>query len=289
MTHADDEFLSALLDGEPAEGDAAHVEGCAECQHRLGSLRHAARVVSTLVRSPAAHVREASLTTALRAADEPVNTVALNRIGWPVPMRNAKRRATAGPRRLNNLAAAAALVALVMGGWAITRMGGDSSRVSSSSAFSARTTSAGRAATPTAGLSPENSAFAQAQDSSVGASSKALAAPTTVGGYANAPGYDAGDIGQQRNLADVLTLARRDLGQSDDIKAQHSSTSGTPTCAIPTTSELLWHASLYYQHVRAIAQVRTLRDSRWILEIHDRSSSDCAVLASQEFAPTTPR
>ena len=29
---ADDEFLSALLDGEPARGDAAHVDGCADCQ-----------------------------------------------------------------------------------------------------------------------------------------------------------------------------------------------------------------------------------------------------------------
>ncbi|MDP1795516.1 MAG: hypothetical protein Q8K63_15370 [Acidimicrobiales bacterium] len=105
MPHPDDEFLSALLDGEAPSGDTAHVDGCAECQERVETLRHATTIVAAAVALPPAHVREASLAIAVDSA-------------------STKPSARSYARRWNGLSAAAALVvALAVGGLLISQVG----------------------------------------------------------------------------------------------------------------------------------------------------------------------
>ena len=67
MTHVSDEFLSATLDYEvaPASDDAAHLDGCAQCQDRLGVLRGVALALASHTTVPAAHLREAAVAAAV--------------------------------------------------------------------------------------------------------------------------------------------------------------------------------------------------------------------------------
>lgn len=62
--HADDETLSAFLDGEAAPG---HLAGCAACQARVEELRAAASAVGSPVPAPDPARREAAIALALGA------------------------------------------------------------------------------------------------------------------------------------------------------------------------------------------------------------------------------
>jgi hypothetical protein len=154
--HLDDEALSAVLDGEGAGADAAHVESCDSCSARLGALRDASVLVATPVPPASDDRREASIAAALDA------------LGSEVP-------ATVVPlsRRLPTqwLAAAAALL-VVIGAFAF--LGSATGDDDDDSA------SAGDTAAETAGGATSDDAAAD-QDSTM-----ALSAPATV---------DGGDLG----------------------------------------------------------------------------------------------
>src|SRR5262245_39126725 len=128
MTHLSDELLSAHIDGDELwSPDAAHLDECDECRGRLDALRGAASAVATPVTPPAGHVREAAVTAALSASTPRVR-----------PITSARRQ----PRRMNSLSAAAALiVALGVGGWAISQTGRGSDNAANSQ-FAQKTESA---------------------------------------------------------------------------------------------------------------------------------------------------
>ncbi len=273
MTHADDELLSALIDGEPAPGDAAHVDSCEECQARLATFRRVAGSVAAPVAAPPGHLREAALAAALRAKDEPLRAAALNSVGRPVPIRSARRRTGVGPRRLNSLPAAAAIVvAIALGGWAISQTGGGSSVRDTNSAFTADDSA--KAATPTAGLGAQN-------DAAAGADTGERAAGTTV-----MPPYDAGDIGSFDAVPPVVQRSAADLGQSPEAVAAKSSGAASP-CPYADGRAPVWQATLTYNGEAAVAHLVPVDDTKQVMQILRRAG--CAMIASQDFAPTTPR
>ena len=64
-SHLDDEALSAVLDGEAAAEESAHVDECETCRTRLGALRDASVLVGTPVPPPDPARREAAIAAAL--------------------------------------------------------------------------------------------------------------------------------------------------------------------------------------------------------------------------------
>ena len=271
MTHADDEFLSALLDEEPAPGDAAHVEHCDVCQSRMSALRHASNAMASPVIPPSPHLREAALAAALQAADEPLRVAALQSVGKPVPMRSARRKAARG-QRMNSLSAAAALVvALAVGGWAISQIGTDSDNLSPNTALESGVADSAGAATPTAGLGAEN---ATSGDNTFAA-----------GGSEAAP-YDAGELGEINDVALVVQRARTDLGQSAESQAEKRMREPSP-CPYDEPNVAVWQATLTYNGVAAVAHLVRGADDKEFIQILRRA--DCSLIATQESAPTSPR
>lgn len=256
MAHADDEFLSALLDGEPTAGDAAHVDTCEQCRTRLETLRGVSAAVAAPVPPVAGHVREAALSAAVRGVTDV-----------------SARRRVAAPRRMSGLSAAAALVvAVAVGGWAISQIGGPKNNNDATSAFSAAD-SANKSATPTGGLGAENSTL-----NSGGAAGTPAAA-------AAAPPYDAGNLGAVDSLALVSQRARTDLSQSADAIAARSTGAASP-CPYDG-SPPVWQATLIYKGEAAVAHLVRIDESKQLMQILRQTG--CAVIASQDFAPTTPR
>jgi hypothetical protein len=256
MAHADDETLSALLDTEATPGEAAHVDTCAQCQSRLAALRGAATAVATPVAPVPRHVREAAVSMAVRGVTE-VRT----------------RRSVAAQRRMSGLSAAAALVvAVAVGGWAISQIGsGAGHKTDANSALSTAAGTASKSATPTGGLGGENSAI----DSSGGATTSPMAAPP----------YDAGDIGAFDTVALVSQHAGTDLSQSPDAIAAKSTGAESPcpyAAGVP-----VWQATLSYNGEAAVAHLVKVDDAKQVMQVLRRA--DCAVIASQDFVPTTPR
>ncbi|MBA2607520.1 MAG: hypothetical protein H0U92_01110, partial [Actinobacteria bacterium] len=230
--------------------------------------------VAAPVPAPPGHLREAALAAALRSA-EPLRTAALTSVGRPVPMRSAPRNAGAAPRRINSLSAAAVLVvAIAVGGWAISQIGGGSSSRDTNSAFSPDDRAKG--ATPTAGLGAEN-------DAAAGADTGAGAAGTTKMAM---PPYDAGEIGGFNDVSPVLQRAAADLGQSPDAVAAKSTGAASP-CPSGDGRAPVWQATLTYNGEAAIAHLVPVDGAKHVMQILRRAG--CAVIASQDFAPTTPR
>lgn len=275
MAHPDDELLSALLDGEAPSGDVAHVDGCAECQTRVEELQRAVAVMSAPVAMPPAHQREASLAAALTAADGPLRGAAISSFGRRIPNRTAARAAR--NRRANNLSAAAVLlVALAVGGLAISQMrdsGGD--RPTSNASLAQ-----GMVTSPDAAGGGE-AATGAADDASTLKSGPAD--DTTMATTADAPT----DLGPVDDIAVVSRRSTEDLNGRD---ATTESTLAYATLACPPEAvdePVLWHAALTYKGTPSFATVRAHSETTRITEI--RSQADCSLLASQEFEPTTPR
>jgi hypothetical protein len=117
--HLDDEALSAVLDGEGAAHEAAHVDACDDCGARLEVLRSA----SLLVRTPVAPAGDAAREAAVAAA--------LATVSAPIPLRR-RRPAPVW------LAAAAVVAVLAIG--AVVLAGRDDTSSGSNDLASERTT-----------------------------------------------------------------------------------------------------------------------------------------------------
>ena len=252
MTHPDDELLSALLDGEAAPGDVAHVEDCAECQARLAELRFVVGAIAASVPVPPGHLREASVAVALRTGEQPT------------------RRTLPDLRRYNGLSAAAVLVvALAVGGLLIAQLG-RSDRPSrdelASGGAAGLSTSAGDATLKSS--APESAAMAapSAQDS--------LASGGTAGPY------DAGDLGSLSGIDAVIQRASNDLERSARSDAAPRTTQESP-CPYETAGTALWQATLTYEGQAAVAHAIETDDAGRVMQILRRS--DCAVLLTQGF------
>jgi hypothetical protein len=294
MTHVSDELLSAMLDGPAAAlgkeppvpaSDAAHVDGCAQCQERLGVLRGVATAVASRTPPPAAHLREAAVAAAL--IESTGATATLRRLVSSNRRRSTSERAPA--RRMSSLSAAAALfVALAVGGFAISQTGtdtGDGSGGFNSATREQRTDSA------TADLSTGAETFAgdDAGDTDAGTDESATDAETLGAGETSAmhaAGYDAGAIGSYSNIDDVAARASQDMEKSPEEKAAHPYVD-RPPCPVPDGQGLEWHASLSFDGVPAYARVLSITASSRVLEV--LAQTDCAELATREIAPTTPR
>jgi len=264
MSHTpDDEVLSAMLDGEAAAADIAHVEGCDACQARLNILRVASEAVQARIALPPPHVREAAVARAMQST--------------------AVRGDAPGPvRRLNALSAAAVLVvALAVGGLAITQIGrGQRAERNDLATAGAASDQLTQPQLNTKSLAPPGNAPSNA-------SAGTTDAAETFAMQAN--DYDAGDIGRFRDINAIVSRAQGDLTKPADEQAVNKTHGATTTCPLPEDSTVLWEASLYYLDAPVTAIVRTAAKDRWVLELRSRDSSDCAVLASREFAPTTQR
>lgn len=271
MPHPDDELLSALLDGEAPSGGVAHVAGCGECQLRLEDLRRAAAFVAAAVTPQPGHLREASLAVAMRAADEPLRVAAITSLGRRLPNRT-RARATAN-RRTNGLSAAAVLVvALTVGGMAISQLGrSDTPRGSATRDF------ASDAALDQSG----KGAAAGSADDSLANESQASAAS----GGSRAGQYEAGDIGARADIGSVISQAQTDLGQPADARSQRTASEPSP-CPYQTDETPLWQATLRFNAEDAVAHVVETQEG-YLMQILRRAG--CSLLASQVFAPTSPR
>ncbi len=255
MAHADDELLSAMLDAEADPGEVAHVDTCEQCQARLATLRGASEAAATPVAPVPGHIREAAVSMAVRGVTEV-----------------RPRRPVAAQRRMSALSAAAALVvAVAVGGWAISQIGsGAGDNTNSNTALSSAADSAAKSATPTGGLGAENSALGAAD------------AGTTM---MAAPPYDAGDIGAIDTVPLVSQRASADLSQPPAAIAAKSTGAASPCPYAEGTP--IWQATLTYNGEAAVAHLVKVDGGKQLMQILRRA--DCAVIASQDFAPTTPR
>lgn len=66
--HLDDEALSAVLDGEATQEEAAHAERCDACSARLDAFRAAAAAIGAPLPAPSEEAREAAIAAALAGA-----------------------------------------------------------------------------------------------------------------------------------------------------------------------------------------------------------------------------
>lgn len=257
MAHADDELLSALLDTEADPGEAAHVDTCEQCQARLATLRGASEAVATPVAPVPGHIREAAVSIAVRGVTEV-----------------RPRRPVAAQRRMSALSAAAALVvAVAVGGWAISQIGsGSGDKSNSNTALSSAADSATKSATPTGGLGAENSVLG---GTAAGTTSLTMAAPP----------YDAGDIGAIDTVPLVSQRANADLSQPPAAIAAKSTGAASPCPYAEGTP--IWQATLTYNGEAAVAHLVKVDDSKQVMQI--LRQADCGLIASQDFAPTTPR
>lgn len=281
MPHApDDDLLSALLDGEADEDFAAHVADCADCQPRLEALRSASLAVRTPVIYPAAHVREAAVARAVQTAHEPAAATT----GSKLLRMSAGRRRDASPpaRRMSSLSAAAVLVVVLgIGALAVSQLASnDSSRPQDFAATA-------DAATPTAGRGAESLTKNEMMIGGADSASGGAAGAGDTSLAASAPSaYAAYEIGRFTSIDDVAKRASTNLSAPD--ADEHQSLEPSP-CPLPEGTQLLWHATLYFQNTPAIALVRTTTSSQWVLEIRSPAASGCGLLATQEIAPSTPR
>lgn len=266
--HPDDERLSALLDGEANTDFAAHVDGCAECAQRLEALRGASMALQAPV-VVAGHLREAAVARAIQTASEPVAESGGSKL---LRMSTSRGRTAAPPRRRSSWSAAAALlVAVAMGGWAISQISSDGG--------SQRPDSDTFAATPTAGgANSDDLSKAAAADSAAGSGQTELAT-TAAGAFA------AGDIGRFASVDEVVAKAQADLGSSD---ADTHQSFEAPFCEITDGTPLLWQGTLTFQNTPAVAMVHGT-STQWVLEIRSPAASGCGLLATQTFAPSSPR
>jgi len=256
MAHApNDELLSAMLDGEPAPGDTAHTAECDLCQARLGQLRRAATAMATPVSPPPGHLREAAVREALLVADDATR--------GPGRVLQFRRRSSSAPRqrRRNPLSAAAALlVALLVGGWALSMVGRDNgNRLDETTLASPGITAAADA---TLGLTKDSAA--------------SEAATSTA--------RDAGDIGVFDDIA--LVAKQYELDSQRALSARDATTGSASVCPAPESSTLVWHAILTFRGTSAVAHVVEF-ETKKVMQI--LVAENCSLIASQDFAPTTPR
>ena len=240
MNHLPDETLSALVDHEVVPGvDVAHVDECVTCRTRLDSLRRVATAVAEPVALPAAHVREAAVASALVET-----TGAAGAVRRLTTARRARAKAAAGSARRVNAASAVAalLVALGVGGWLLSQVGGNSDP---------HATTAGVLGTTRLAVSTTS------------------VAPTF---------YDAGNIGEFSQMAAVIARFHDDSTSAHPSTRSEAGDTTAP-CPIPPDRAVVWHASLTYNGVAADARVLTASPSDRILEI--RAQADCALVASQ--------
>lgn len=273
MSHATDETLSALLDGETVEpGDAAHLDDCEDCRERLQAFQRAAASLAEPVDLPKTHVRETALRNALVQAEG-------SRRAWAATARRAASAQAPRPRRrVSSLSAAAALiVALGVGSWAISQIGSGPARPVTANTLSAAAAAGHR---QTASGNPTKNAPLQAAPASkfgaaaAGASGAAASPALRAGTFIN-----AGAIGQYEQLADVADRARADLDQFE----QDASTPPTETqspCPVAPDQYVEWHATLTYRGEQAYARVvgRSTSSAR-TLEVLDQAN--CALVESQ--------
>lgn len=250
MTHVpDDELLSAVLDAEASAAEIAHVHECAACQQRLEQLRGAVTAVAAPVTPVAEAVRDAAI------------AAALNRDTLVVKSSRSRPRA----RRGSWLSAAAVLVvALGVGALALSQIGRNGTNTLDSD---------------TALRNDKASESAVAADRAAGG--EGSAAGTQL--FSAAPGEDLGQVD------DISVVSRR---STNDITARDpefaTRTTMAPPCPPEGTDPVLWQATLNYRGTDAVATVRSRgTGTARITEI--RARADCALLASQEFEPTTTR
>ncbi|HUR78898.1 MAG TPA: hypothetical protein VMZ22_13195 [Acidimicrobiales bacterium] len=260
MTHVSDEFLSAVVDGEAmSPSDVAHLDACDTCLGRVEQFRSVSASVAAPVSLPASHVREAAMSIALDEAPRAASS--LRRL-------RDRRAAAKAPvtRRMSGLSAAAALiVALGVGGWALSQLGNDTGGNQRATASSA------------AGLPDSGAATADNNTES-----RAVPAETELA--TPAPAYEGGAIGAFTDVAAVARRATSDLEQPFEVRSQHPF-AGTSPCG--ETDRVKWHATLTFAGVEALARVMDFGDSQWLLQVHRQT--DCVLLETQAFAPTSPR
>jgi hypothetical protein len=264
-THPPDETLSALLDHEPVDTlDAAHVEECSACRDRLHALRDVSNALGEPIAAPA-HVRDAAVAAAL--VETSGTSGAVRRLTMARRTR-AKAAANSG-RRMSAVSAAAALVvALGVGAWLVSQAGGKADKTTGTNSASALAGGNTTNDLDLGGLRPASGGTGAGATGGSNAAADSAVTPM---------GYQAGELGEFSDIDDLAAVAKRDLAQSDEVKAQHVAF-GSP-CPLPPASEQLWTAHITYQGQDASAWVRTTESGR-LLEILDVHSA-CAVVESR--------
>jgi hypothetical protein len=210
--HLDDEQLSALLDGEPA--DRAHLASCASCASRLTALGDARDALAAATVAPLpADVLDALVGRALDAATTVDPAI--------VPLTRGRRRP---PPPTWLAGAAAALVALV-GAVGLLRVATDAGSSNDSAASVALTN--GEGARRDDAETDKSAEAADAGGAAVVADAAASAAPPGVD-----PEVVAFDLGDQHDPSELGVLLR------DQVQAGAGAgvTSGTPTAGSVTTA-----------------------------------------------------
>lgn len=256
MTHASDELLSALVDGEELpSGDAAHVDECAECQDRLDALRGVVAVVAAPVAMPAGHIREAAVAAALVETTGAV----------PAIRRVVTRRDRVGqsrsPRRMSTVSAAAALlVALGVGGWVLSQVG--------------------RAGNDSVGATTALRGNSETADAAGGAATELFSAtaPAADPATVTASAYDAGAIGDFTDIDAVARKATGDLALPPEAQAQRAY-AGPDPCGSDDAQTLEWHASLTYRGEAAYARVWRATGGSRLLQV--QRQTDCVLLETR--------
>ena len=280
MPHVDDEFLSALLDGEAAEGDAAHVEGCDRCQSRLGALREVSAAVGGSIPVPGGAARDAAVATAIASGDGAA-VGAHNGSGSLLRLRRGERAVKAAPHRMSALSAAAVLVvALAIGGLAISQISRGTSH-DNSTAFSAGALGTGPATTANV---PATDSAADGGDIAAGAAAPPLASKASSGESASP--YDGGELGAVDDIGKVSARAANDLNQPNEQRAAKAAGQPSP-CPYGDTGAGVWQATLTYKGEAAVAHLIQADDGSRVMQVLRRAN--CAVIATRAFAPTTPR
>jgi hypothetical protein len=225
----------------------------------------------------APHVREAAVAAAL---------VETTGAGGVVRRMATARRARAGAgsgsaRRMSAASAAAALlVAVGVGGFLLSRAGGttDPLRTTSGNALAAgqlqpRT----KSANPTPARNAQNNLGAATEDQ---AASPALASGgTSEAGAGTAGFYNAGDIGDYTATQPIVERYRAYLAGGGAKDGSYMDASPCPT---PEDRSVLWHAELTYNGIEAYARILTkgqTDQSDQVLEVLSRST--CALVESQ--------
>jgi hypothetical protein len=194
--HLDDDQLTALLDGEGAEADRAHLAGCDRCGERAGALRAAAALVAAPPAPPPEGARDAAVAAALAAADRPVVSI-------PRP---ARRRPPAWLLPAAAVVALVALVAVVVPRWGqgTDDEGGDSEDRAALSAG-------------------DDSGSGDAQDSAEGGAPAAETPPLSR--------TSGGDLGALDEEADLV--GRIDEAQGSQFALQEDRQGGAGPCDAP--------------------------------------------------------
>jgi hypothetical protein len=256
MTHLSDELLSAHIDGDDLwSPDAAHLETCDECRFRLEALRGVVAAVRTPPAAPAAHLRDAAVAAAM------VETTGVGPNIRRLVTRRDRAVQSGVARRMSAASAAAALlVALGVGGWAISQVGKSSGRDASTTANALRTESATAADAASGAKAAPSAATEESADS--------------IGGW-----YEAGDIGAYNDAGEVAARYRAWAERPEEERFADGTIVTTDPCPNPPNQPTFWHASLTYDGEPAYARMLFVTPEQSLLQVLRRAN--CEVVASQ--------